>query len=168
MLTFDGPMRAVHLRVAEQDGRVYLDLAEDHWRAVEIDADGWRVIPCPPVTFRRTPGMLPLPVPARGGSIETQASFCNIPSRAGPRMRCAARWRRQLCGSPARQIRPCDHVFDSIQHGLPEKAYILVRLRCRRICFTNAMSDSKRLISRLVPRPPCSTFIFPFFSAFLN
>src|SRR6516162_9608386 len=35
---FDGPMRAVHLRVAEQDGRLYLDLAEERWRAVEIDA----------------------------------------------------------------------------------------------------------------------------------
>jgi hypothetical protein len=79
---FDGPMRAVHIRVAEQDGRVYLDLADEPWRAVEIDADGWRVIPSPPVRFRRTPGMLPLPAPARGGSIETLASFCNIPSRS--------------------------------------------------------------------------------------
>src|SRR6516165_4438646 len=67
---FDGPMRAVHIRVAEHDGRVYLDLADEHWRAVEIDADGWRVVSCPPVRFRRAAGMLPLPVPTEGGSIE--------------------------------------------------------------------------------------------------
>jgi hypothetical protein len=77
---FDGPMRAVHLRVAEHDGRIYLDLADEHWRAVEIGPDGWRVLPCPPVRFRRAPGMLPLPLPASGGSIETLTSFCNIPT----------------------------------------------------------------------------------------
>lgn len=37
---FDGPRRAVHIRVAEHDGRIYLDLADDHWRAVEIGPDG--------------------------------------------------------------------------------------------------------------------------------
>jgi hypothetical protein len=79
---FDGPTRAVHIRIAEHDGRVYLDLADEHWRAVEIDADGWRVVTCPPVRFRRAAGMLPLPVPAEGGSIESLASFCNVSSRA--------------------------------------------------------------------------------------
>src|SRR3974390_724986 len=37
----------------------------------------------PPVRFRRTPGMLPLPVPERGGSIETLRSFLNLPSGDG-------------------------------------------------------------------------------------
>jgi len=50
---FDGPLRAVHIRLAECEGRIYLDLADEHWRAVEIDADGWRVVTCPPVRFRR-------------------------------------------------------------------------------------------------------------------
>src|SRR5438874_2280636 len=31
-----GPERAVHVRLAEQDGRIYLDLADECWRAVEI------------------------------------------------------------------------------------------------------------------------------------
>src|SRR5438445_13770647 len=39
---FDGPERVVHTRVAEHAGRLYLDLADEHWRAVEIGADGWR------------------------------------------------------------------------------------------------------------------------------
>src|SRR3954452_10042827 len=75
---FDGPERAVNTRVAEHAGRLYLDLADEHWRAVAIGPDGWRVLGCPPVRFRRAPGMLPLPVPARGGSIEALRSFLNV------------------------------------------------------------------------------------------
>ena len=75
---FDAPERAVNIRVAEHDGRLYLDLADEHWRAVAIGPDGWRVLGCPPVRFRRSPGMLPLPVPERGGSIEALRSFLNL------------------------------------------------------------------------------------------
>jgi hypothetical protein len=74
---FDGPERAVHIRTAEHAGRIYLDLADEHWRAVEIGPDGWRVIGSPPVRFCRPAGMLPLPlpVPVPGGSIEALSSF---------------------------------------------------------------------------------------------
>jgi hypothetical protein len=75
---FDAPERAVNIRVAEHAGRIYLDLADEHWRAVVIDRDGWRLIGCPPVRFRRSPGMLPLPVPERGGPIEALRSFLNL------------------------------------------------------------------------------------------
>src|SRR5262249_41302546 len=60
---------------------IYLDLADEHWRAVDIGPDGWRVIGCPPVRFRRPAGMLPLPVPQQGGSIEALNSFLNLASR---------------------------------------------------------------------------------------
>ncbi len=78
---FDGPERTVHIRTAEHTGHIYLDLADEHWRAVDIGPEGWRVIEHPPVRFRRPAGMLPLPVPERGGSIETLQSFLNLPSR---------------------------------------------------------------------------------------
>src|SRR5262245_16321478 len=78
---FDGPERAVHVRLAEHGGHIYLDLADDCWRAVEIGPDGWRVIGSAPVRFRRAAGMLPLPTPQAGGSIEELASFLNLPSR---------------------------------------------------------------------------------------
>jgi hypothetical protein len=78
---FDAPERSVHVRVAEQQGHIYLDLADDHWRAVEIGPDGWRVNKCPPVRFRRPVGMLPLPVPERGGSIEALLPLLNLSSR---------------------------------------------------------------------------------------
>ena len=62
-------------------GRFILDLADHHWRAVEIGPDGWRVIRFPPVRFRRTAGMLPLPVPEQGGAIGDLAAFLNLRSQ---------------------------------------------------------------------------------------
>jgi hypothetical protein len=78
---FDGPERTVHVRVAEHDGHIYLDLADKSWRAVEVGSDGWRVVGEPPVRFRRPPGLLPLPIPQPGGSLEQLASFLNSPVR---------------------------------------------------------------------------------------
>lgn len=79
---FDAPERWVHIRVGELDGRVYLDLCDETWRAVEIDATGWRVIDNPPVRFRRASGMKPMPTPLQGGSIETLRSFLNVQTDA--------------------------------------------------------------------------------------
>src|SRR4051812_14825549 len=75
---FDGPERVIHTRVANRADRLYVDLADEHWRAVEIGPDGWRVLGCPPVRFRRSPGMLPLPLPEHGGSIEALRPFLNL------------------------------------------------------------------------------------------
>jgi len=54
---FDGPQRKVSVRLAEQDGRIYLDLADEFWRCIEIGANGWRIAEDPPVRFRRSAGM---------------------------------------------------------------------------------------------------------------
>ena len=75
---FDGPECLVHLRVAEYEGRIYLDLCDPAWRAVEIDVDGWRVIERPPAKFRRPRGSQPIPMPERGGSIEELRRFLNV------------------------------------------------------------------------------------------
>ena len=77
---FDGPQRKVSVRLAERDGRMYLDLADEFWRCVEIGANGWRIAEDPPVRFRRSAGMQPLPLPLRGGSIEALAPFLNLAS----------------------------------------------------------------------------------------
>jgi hypothetical protein len=72
------PEREVFVRVGEHAGRIYLDLADESWSAIEIDALGWRVVQRPPLRFLRTPGMLPLPVPEKGGSIEMLRSLVNV------------------------------------------------------------------------------------------
>jgi hypothetical protein len=77
---FDGPEREVSVRVGGLDDRLYLDLCDQTWRAVEIDAAGWRVIDNPPVRFRRAAGMKPLPIPVTGGSIATLRSLLNVKS----------------------------------------------------------------------------------------
>jgi hypothetical protein len=79
---FDAPERTVHIRVGGLDGRLYLDLCDATWRAVEIDVTGWRVIDNPPVRFRRAAGMQPLPVPLRGGSVEMLRLFLNVKTDA--------------------------------------------------------------------------------------
>ena len=66
---FDAPEHEVHVRVAGHDDSIYIDLADRDWRAIEIDEDGWRVIDDPPVYFRRSSGMKPLPEPVTGGSV---------------------------------------------------------------------------------------------------
>jgi len=75
---FDAPERQVHIRVGGLDGRLYLDLGDETWRAVEIDATGWRVIDNPPVRFRRASGMKPMPIPVPGGSVAALRSFLNV------------------------------------------------------------------------------------------
>jgi hypothetical protein len=79
---FDAPERKVHIRVGGLDRRLYLDLGDETWRAVEIDVTGWRVIEKPPVRFRRASGMKPMPIPVKGGSVETLRSFLNVQSDA--------------------------------------------------------------------------------------
>lgn len=83
---FDGPEIPVFTRLAERDGAIYLDLADEAWQAVEITPAGWRVVANPPVKFRRAKGMLPLPCPVAGGSIEELRQFVNVPDEAGWRL----------------------------------------------------------------------------------
>jgi hypothetical protein len=78
---FEGPTLEIHTRLAEYEGVIYLDLADAKWRAVEIRSDGWAVVDRPPVRFKRTRGMLPLPGPTRGGSIQELEEFINVESR---------------------------------------------------------------------------------------
>ena len=77
----EGPEREVYIRVAHRDGRIYLDLADDRRRVVEVGPDGWRVID-DAVHFLRGPKLRPLPVPETGGSIEMLRSLLNVDDEA--------------------------------------------------------------------------------------
>ncbi len=50
---YDGVRHDVYLRVASLVDKIYVDLCDAYWRAIEIDADGYRIIEDPPVYFRR-------------------------------------------------------------------------------------------------------------------
>jgi hypothetical protein len=84
MANYGGPEHAVYVRIAEHQGKVYLDLGDDRWRAVEISTDGWRTVDTPPVRFRRAKGMLALPEPVCGGSIDVLRQFINVAAADWP------------------------------------------------------------------------------------
>jgi len=67
---YEGPTREVRVRVAGLDEALYVDLGDKDWSVVKITPGGWSIIQNPPVRFCRFPGMLPLPVPEREGSID--------------------------------------------------------------------------------------------------
>ncbi|QDU44250.1 hypothetical protein Mal52_27280 [Symmachiella dynata] len=75
---FDGAEYPVFVRLAEFDGAIWLDLADDDWRAVRIGQDSWEVVSNPPVRFVRPRGMSALPVPERGGNVDELRRFINI------------------------------------------------------------------------------------------
>lgn len=79
---FEGAERKVHVRLAEMDGAIWLDLADDDWRAVRVTSTGWDVVRGNeiPVRFCRRRGMLPLPIPEREGSIDELRPFVNCPT----------------------------------------------------------------------------------------
>jgi hypothetical protein len=79
---FDGPQREVFTRIGGANGQIYIDLANERWQAIEISSTGWKVLDSKqvPVRFRRAPGMLPLPEPKAGGSIDELRLFLNVKS----------------------------------------------------------------------------------------
>ncbi len=75
---FRGETREVHLRTAEHQGKIYLDLGTPDWKAIEVDASGWRIVSEPPVRFWRPDSLLPLPVPVEGGNLEELKELLNV------------------------------------------------------------------------------------------
>jgi hypothetical protein len=74
----ESPVREVYVRAACVGDRIYIDLGDASWSAIEIRADEWRIVQYPPVRFVRTTGMLPLPMPQSGGSLETLQTLINV------------------------------------------------------------------------------------------
>jgi hypothetical protein len=75
---YEGEEHTVSLRVGAHHDKIYLDLADNSWRAIEISDEGWRIVERPPAHFRRSAGMMPLPVPVEGGSVDTLKQFLNV------------------------------------------------------------------------------------------
>ena len=78
---YEGEERTVHLRIAEHEGEIWLDLCDATWRAVRVGRDGWSVVPSElvPVKFVRRKGMQALPEPIHGGSVEELRPLLNMP-----------------------------------------------------------------------------------------
>ncbi len=75
---FYAAVRPVGVRIVREKNAIYLDLGDDQWRVVEVTADGWRILSRSPVAFRRPKGLMPLPQPLRGASINELRPFLNV------------------------------------------------------------------------------------------
>ena len=73
-----GETHNIYVRLAGLDGKIYLDMANEAREVIEITKDGWKIIKNPPVRFRRPDGMLPLPVPVAGGTLDDLRPFMNV------------------------------------------------------------------------------------------
>lgn len=76
------PVRTVHTRLAGNGDDIYIDLCNANWEVIRITAARWSIVADPPVRFRRTRGMLPLPYPERDGTIEALRPFLNVATDA--------------------------------------------------------------------------------------
>jgi len=81
---FESAERPVFVRVAGYGSHVFIDLCDEHWRAVEVDAEGYHIVASKdcPVRFRRAHGMQTLPLPEPGGSLQDLYRFLNVASES--------------------------------------------------------------------------------------
>jgi hypothetical protein len=75
---FDAPEKQVFVRLAPFEDSIYLDLCNENWEVVNITLSGWEITKNPPVAFLRQKGMLALPRPIRGGSLNELRNVINV------------------------------------------------------------------------------------------
>lgn len=75
---FEGKEHKTNLRMADYDGAIWIDLANKQWNAVKITEAGWEIVANPPIKFIRSHGLMPLPVPVSGGSVNQLCPFINL------------------------------------------------------------------------------------------
>ncbi len=81
---FNGDEYEVFRRVAKDDMGYWIDIGDEHWRAVLVTATGWRVVDQPFIRFTRTKSMRPLPLPAKEGDYRLMWPLINIPEEDRP------------------------------------------------------------------------------------
>ena len=74
----DARASEVHLRVAEHDGGVVLDLGRDEGQVVHVTPAGWKILEDSPVVFRRTALTGAFPIPEAGGSVDMLKALANV------------------------------------------------------------------------------------------
>jgi putative DNA primase/helicase len=79
---FEGHQEEVYIRTAGHDGKIYIDMGNDEWRAIEISPEGWQIVGGDeiPVRFIRPKGLLflPEPAPSGEGSLEPLMRLLNL------------------------------------------------------------------------------------------
>jgi len=68
------------MRMAYNEGRIYIDMCDSEWRAIEITPEAWSVVSQSPVRFIRNRGMKALPTPIHGG-LNKLFDHLNVPKK---------------------------------------------------------------------------------------
>lgn len=76
---YQGAEQKVHTRCAKSGNAYFIDLCDDKWRAIRIDANGWEIVDRPPTLFTRTKNMRPLAAPQKPGQLDKLWNHLNIP-----------------------------------------------------------------------------------------
>jgi len=74
-----GTEQKVHMRCAKYGDAYFIDLCDDKWRAIRVDANGWEIVGRPPTLITRTKNMRPLPEPHQPGQLDKLWKHLNIP-----------------------------------------------------------------------------------------
>ena len=80
MARYEGVEHETAVRVGGAKDRVYLDLGNSIWSAVEVTPDGWKIVADTSVRFIRSRGMLSLPEPTQGGSVSALRELIHVAS----------------------------------------------------------------------------------------
>jgi hypothetical protein len=78
LAVYEGPEVEIYLRYYNADGLIEIDLGDEQWRKVCITPKGWSTEPHGERRFRRPRGMLALPEPMPGGSIDELRRFVHV------------------------------------------------------------------------------------------
>ena len=78
----EGACHTVHVRLAEKNKQIYLDLGNDRREVVELSSSGWCILKNQNIVkFRRPPGMAELPYPTQGGTLDALRKYVNLENK---------------------------------------------------------------------------------------
>jgi hypothetical protein len=74
----EGKQYILYNRVAPAEDGFWMDMTNEKWQAIKVDANGWRIVDDPPILFRRYSHQLPLVEPVLGGDPWRLLAYFNI------------------------------------------------------------------------------------------
>jgi len=78
-LCCDGTEYKLYNRIApSEDGGIWIDMADDKWRAIKVTGEGWQIVDNPPILFRRYSHQKAILEPVKGGDLNELFEFANV------------------------------------------------------------------------------------------
>ncbi len=75
----EGKHYKLYNRVAPDcEGNIWIDMADDLWRAIKVTKEGWQIIDNPPILFRRYNHQKPIPLPIMPNSLTEAQEFAKL------------------------------------------------------------------------------------------